>query len=152
MSDIASSFDWALCERHFRADGSLRDIYVLNTTLREWSIVLALLSSPPFCGTLTADGEPVAVPSDASELFVEPRSSTYLLSLDVGRVHLACHLFEEERIEFDFVPNGSAHWRYVTSSASWRRSAGARGKPSFSRGRLRRRDRGIARVVRRGER
>lgn len=99
--------DWQVQRADFEADGSLRDIYVLDTSLEDWRRVLRFLRQGPYAARLVHPEDQDAVrpmPQDLSLLFGEDR--TYLLHFSIGGVLLACHFFTPEEVEFDFVPNG----------------------------------------------
>jgi hypothetical protein len=86
-------------------DGSLRDIYVLETTLDDWRSALAMLIEAPYDAIL--DGSPLpSVLPDLRALFFAPGRPRSILSFRVGRVQMACHFFGEQEIEFDFDPRG----------------------------------------------
>jgi hypothetical protein len=103
----AAVLRWPTSKVDFEADGSLRDIYVLDTTLDDWSKVLAFVAAKPFDASLTCEGHQVELPWEPRRLFPTiERALRHLLSLRVGDVELCCHFFIEEEIEFDFWPNG----------------------------------------------
>jgi hypothetical protein len=100
---IDPGVSWDACKADFEADGSLRDIYVLGTTLEDWRAVLSLVTAPPYAATM--DGEDASdISANARALLAHP--APHLLSIRVGRVDLCCHFFSENEVEFDFVPNG----------------------------------------------
>ncbi len=100
---IDPGVSWDACKADFEADGSLRDIYVVGTTLEDWRAVLSLVTAPPYSATL--DGKDASgISVDAPALLAHP--AAHLLSFRVGRVDLCCHFFSEDEVEFDFVPNG----------------------------------------------
>lgn len=94
--EIASEFVW---------DGTWRDIYVLGTTITDWQRVLDLLNDQtPNALTFYVDGgEPPSAPS-AGLIFERREETSMLLQVTAGNVHLNCHFFCEEEIEFDLDP------------------------------------------------
>jgi hypothetical protein len=100
---MGAGVSWGKCETDFEPDGSLRDIYVLQTTLDDWLAVLSSVTAPPYSATV--DGAAASsVSVDLPALLAHP--GVHLLSFPVGRVDVNCHFFSEKEIEFDFVPNG----------------------------------------------
>jgi hypothetical protein len=91
----------------FEADGSLRDIYVLDASLEDWRPVLGLLEQGPYEARLVrtgSQGMAQPLPRDPGSLFTGEQQ--YLLRFTVGGVQLACHFFTPDEVEFDFLPNG----------------------------------------------
>src|SRR5262245_25587886 len=79
----------------FVRDGSLRDIYVLDTTLDDWHTFLDLVA-----GKLMDEGVEVARPDDVATLF----EVKHLLVFYVGRIFFSCHFFARDEIEMSFGP------------------------------------------------
>jgi hypothetical protein len=98
---IREVLNWKLQKADFDADGSLRDIYVLGTTIDDWKEVLALILREPFEAKLLRDAVAQALPTDIESLF---GTTSNLLRFSVHGVELACHFFTPNEIEFDFVP------------------------------------------------
>jgi hypothetical protein len=96
--------DWQRVARDFEADGSLRDIYVLETSLDDWQKVVDALRGRWPSPVFTLDGEPATLPRRVEAIFDAPREQAALLSLAVGEARAACHFFVEDRIEFDIDP------------------------------------------------
>ena len=82
-------------------DGSLRDVYVLRTSLADWEVFLAFVSSYPY--THAVDGERCPMPS-AAHIFGSPSSSSHLLRVSLGQVTVNCHFFTESELELDIEP------------------------------------------------
>jgi len=95
--------EWQDCREAFYVDGSLRDIYVRDTTLDDWDLFLGAVSS-----LLTAtfvDGEPYPLPTQASEIFERSAETSFLLKIILGQAKMNCHFFTEEEIELDIDPS-----------------------------------------------
>lgn len=88
----------------FEVDGSLRDIYVLNTSVLDWSLLLSLT---PGLGEFAyfRDGEEASLPTDASLIF-EDVDHSHLLRFNLGGPTINTHFFVEDEIEFDLDPGG----------------------------------------------
>ncbi|MDE1130055.1 MAG: hypothetical protein OSA49_00695 [Ascidiaceihabitans sp.] len=95
--------DWQDCRKAFYLDGSLRDIYVRNTTAADWDVFLDAVSSK-----ITAtfvDGEPHPLPTQASEIFEIENKKSFLLEILLGQVKIKCHFFTEQEIELSIDPS-----------------------------------------------
>lgn len=81
-------------------DGSLRDVYVLDTGPDDWERLLKELPRSEWTYTFTRDGEPAALP----QTFAEARSQDghAILSIDKNGFWLNCHFFDDTEIECDF--------------------------------------------------
>lgn len=90
-------------QKDFEPDGSLRDIYVLDTTVDDWRKVIDYIRQ--FCqpARYTLSEKRREMP-DVLQVFAL-RDKSPLLMFQVGKVELACHFFGEEQIEFDFWPD-----------------------------------------------
>ena len=85
----------------WEADGSLRDVYLLQTSLADWEAFLALAST--YQCDHSFHGEPCPVPA-AEEIFGALGGSNHLLSISLGGVTANCHFFAEGEIELDIEP------------------------------------------------
>ena len=84
-------------------DGSLRDVYVLDTGPEDWKRLLQALPYSPWTYSYTWDGEPTDLPQTFAE--ARSREGVALLSIDKNGFWLNCHFFGENEIECDFRPN-----------------------------------------------
>jgi hypothetical protein len=96
-------------------DGSLRDLYILNTTVDDWQSLIDFLLQSEYPNTYTVNGEIAEFPSRVERVFETRNKATTLLSVRVDKVMLNCHFFCEEEIEFDLDP------REITDKAHLRR-------------------------------
>ena len=96
-----------ICAEALEVDGSLRDVYVLETTLEDWKKVLTTLADARYGALLNEEPLPTIIPEPRT-LFAAQDRPLSLLSFHVGRVEMACHFFMEREIEFDFDPRGLA--------------------------------------------
>lgn len=85
----------------FALDGSLRDLYVQDTSLEDWRRVLDHVLSGAYDAVLFRDGQPMAPPPDVVTLFDE---DGVLLRFRCGHAVLQCHFFDPGEIEFDLDP------------------------------------------------
>ena len=86
----------------FEVDGSLRDIYVLNTSALEGNRWRNL--TPDLGGfAYSRDGKKAPLPTDVSLIF-EDADHSHLLRFNLGGPTINTHFFVEDEIEFDFDP------------------------------------------------
>jgi hypothetical protein len=96
--------DWAECKNAFSYDGSLRDIYVLDTNTDDWNKFLRLLVRKSFDLTFLIDGKNDLLPSDAASIFKIRSEHNPMLSFDLGGMVLNCYFFCVDEIEIDIDP------------------------------------------------
>jgi hypothetical protein len=97
---------WELHQSVFELDGTLRDIYVEDTTLEDWKTVLEhILGGYPGARLLRwRDGESVEVPIpiDLESLF--DGDDRWLLMFTIAELEVDCHFFLVHEIELSFAP------------------------------------------------
>jgi hypothetical protein len=101
---LRPAFDWPSVRGEFEPDGSLRDIYMLDTTANDWQTVLDHLRRSGRSVRFEVGGVEGPLPDQVSTIFGVSAEATPLLNFDVGGVDLACHFFTPSEIEFDFLP------------------------------------------------
>ncbi|WP_155846120.1 hypothetical protein [Celeribacter ethanolicus] len=86
-------------QRAFHVDGSLRDIYVHETTAWDWSKFMQLVAryNPVFY----REGEAAVLPDRVEGLPGQFGAAALLLSFSPGKVGVNCHFFVEDEIELD---------------------------------------------------
>lgn len=89
---------------HFDRDGSLRDLYVLETAMADWRVMWNVLRRLDPLPKFLIDLAEVPLPRDVESAFDLYGESTLLLCVQRGRVTFNCHFFREEEIEFDCDP------------------------------------------------
>jgi hypothetical protein len=92
---------WTDVAPDFVRDGSLRDIYVFGTGMRDWDVVLAYLRTRYQPLEFSVDGRAAALPTEAADVFALRLEATPLLRFGVGGVDVACHFFTPDQIELD---------------------------------------------------
>lgn len=95
---------WEDYKVEFEFDGSWRDIYVLNTTVSDWQLLLDFLRSDVYEFSYTIDEEKTVLPILAKQVFDARQEFSPLLQVNLGSVALNCHFFTDEEIEFDIDP------------------------------------------------
>jgi len=103
--------DWKTVKSDFEWDGSLRDLYVFDTSEAEWDRFLGCLPTWGYHTRFTIDGEPAPLPHSAARAFEIRQRAAPLLQIDIGGILLCCHFFTDQEIELDLDP------REITASA-----------------------------------
>ena len=114
MASGSEKLDWAKCKDAFcDYDGSLRDIYVFDTGIDDWTLMLQLLKRKLYGMTFFLDGEVSTLPAEAGSIFALGSQHACQLSVDLSGLLLNCHFFCLDQIEFDISP------REVTDEAKF---------------------------------
>ena len=96
--------EWEKVSAELARDGSLRDLYVFETSESDWDILLASLSSWPYEASFLVDGEPVAIPDTAAVAFEIRNRAAPTLRIDVSGISVCAHFFTPDEVEFDIDP------------------------------------------------
>lgn len=99
---IRGVLDWPKHEADFERDGSLRDIYVLDTTADDWRAMVAMILAGNYAATLSHHDEAGSRPAVAEDVFVGP--GQWHMTLRVGGVPLFCNFFTPDEIELSLDP------------------------------------------------
>jgi len=81
-------------------DGSLRDVYVLNTTLDDWAVFLEVAAQYGYRYSHDGQDQPLPTP----EIIFAGHDRARVLHLKVGRATVNCHFFVPSEIELDLDP------------------------------------------------
>jgi hypothetical protein len=94
---------WENIKWIFEPDGSLRDIYVQDVSIREWEILIDHLNTN---FTLTYSGENKINKKYALEYLLDTsrEMESKSLTIHLGQLNINCHFFLVEEIEFDIDP------------------------------------------------
>ncbi|RYZ86761.1 MAG: hypothetical protein EOP06_13895 [Proteobacteria bacterium] len=92
----------------WECDGSLRDVYIDKTDMRDWSALFEVARRNPYAYTFA--GAPRELPSPQS--IFDNRDGSHLLMVNIGNASINCHFFIPEEIELDIDP------RQVTDPAT----------------------------------
>lgn len=95
---------WETVREEFAFDGSLRDIYVLGTTIADWQRMLDAIRVTGYRLTYFRAEQPTEIPTKAEDAFPLPNQADRRLSLWFADVLANCHFFTVEEIEFDIDP------------------------------------------------
>ncbi len=96
--------NWDDCREAFHQDGSLRDIYVLETNETDWNEFLSFIRRRRYGSSYTRDGVGAEVPTVVAEVMAD-RPTAHLLAVDIGGgITINCHFFDVAEIELDLDP------------------------------------------------
>ena len=100
---LSSMMDWSQIATDSKSDGSLRDIYILGTSIDDWALIWNVLTAS---GSLAfgVDGIARTPPADVREAFALHASHSVTACYRLGKQRLNCHFFVEEEVEFDLDP------------------------------------------------
>lgn len=97
--------NWSLYQKEFRAlDGSLRDIYVHDTTIGDWRSAWAWLRAKGYQLNYSVDGQSRDLPEDPQDALSLRKTAATLLSIHVGSIQVNCHFFDVDDLEMDIDP------------------------------------------------
>ena len=95
---------WGDCRNQFKPEGSLRDIYVFDTSLADCHAFLSEVRNWGYYLTFEVEGEPRAVPEDYAEIVSLRDHYPVLLKIHASDVRIHCHFFTDDEMEFDLDP------------------------------------------------
>lgn len=100
---LSSTMDWSQIAPDFTPDGSLRDIYILGTSIDDWALIWNVLF---VSNRLMFEVEGIArtPPADVREAFAFRASHSVTACYRLGKQRLNCHFFVEDEVEFDLDP------------------------------------------------
>ncbi len=96
--------DWSKYKDEFACDGSLRDVYVLNTNVVIWKQFLDFLKSSGIHHSFRGEDSTEYLADLAAYFKERSELGSLILSIDVNGVIINCHFFTETEIEFDLDP------------------------------------------------
>jgi len=102
-----ASTKYSVCKNLvFFQDGSLRDIYILNTAAEEWTRLFTFLRAQPdeIQTTLLMNNYPVPIPDNISGIFGKDRKSSIEMKTIVSGIDVRTHFFDIGRIDLDLDP------------------------------------------------
>lgn len=96
--------DWASVASEFEPEGSLRDIYVFDTTLEDWQSILDAVRRADLQLRFFSDGGPAQPPERIADVFAIQQHATASLHVIDSGVQMNCHFFTQDEVEFDIDP------------------------------------------------
>lgn len=94
--------EWEKLKSELADDNSLRDIYVLDTTLNDWQVLFDKLKTT-YQLQYTVDGQSQQWPGSLEKVFADSAQARPMVSLDIGQIVLVSHFFTFDEIEFDIL-------------------------------------------------
>ena len=99
------AMDWEQAKSAFVRDGSLRDLYVLDTTVEDWRSLFDFVRGSTYGLRFRHGDDWRPVPADPDGFFAGQSEWTTLLSIDVSGFAVNAHFFETDQIELDIEPS-----------------------------------------------
>ena len=93
--------EWEQHKELFEWDGSLLDIYILDTTMDDWQRLLDCLRDSMYELRYSVDDEALPLPERVEAIFARWPDAGPVLKIDVPHLYVNCHFFITEMIEFD---------------------------------------------------
>lgn len=89
----------------FEQDGSLRDIYILNTTVDDWQRLLDFLHFYAYPTEFYIERDKqIKLTTRSCDLFDDEMQISRLIKIRLGKLTLHSHCFTKSEIEFDLDP------------------------------------------------
>jgi len=101
---VTGGLDWQAIAGHFASDGTLRDIYVFDTSMADWEAVWRLLAGSRDRLTFYIDGVLSEPPATVTEIFDVGTDHSVLATYCASDLTVNCHFFTPSEIEFDVDP------------------------------------------------
>ncbi|MGK5441112.1 hypothetical protein ACSNN7_04660 [Micromonospora sp. URMC 105] len=123
---------WDDVAEWFEPDGSLLDAYVLDANEDDWQRVIDLVRSQGWRFDLTAEGQPLPLPQQVTDIFARRRSEAAVTMhiWPAPHVMVNTHFFSEDEVEFDFDRTELQGQHQLDILCSFMRSLGRQlGKP-----------------------
>lgn len=97
--------NWSLYQKEFQVtNGSLRDIYVHDTTIGDWRSAWAWLRAKGYPLYYSVDGQARQLPEDPQAALSLRKTAATLLSIHIAGVQVNCHFFGIDDLEMDIDP------------------------------------------------
>jgi hypothetical protein len=96
--------NWQSQQSLFEWDGGWRDLYILNTNLRDWQRLLDYVRQREDQFIFTINDIPHSLPTTIESIFAVREHTHPFLMIRIDHLQLNCHFFDPEQIEFDIDP------------------------------------------------
>jgi hypothetical protein len=93
---------WEMLKSEFADDTTLRDIYVLETTLNDWQLLFDELKTA-YQLQYSVDGHAQQWPDSLAKIFAVRERAHPMVSFDMGQIIMVSHFFTYNEIEFDIL-------------------------------------------------
>lgn len=95
---------WSRCKSEFDWDGSLRDIYVLDTSSKDWAVLLAEIPLWGYKVSGDSEGKTCPIPVSFDEVRKITEVASLVLSINLVGILVNTHFYHDAFIEFDIDP------------------------------------------------
>ena len=98
------NYNWKNINWIFKSDGTLRDIYVQNTSIKDWGKLIDLLNSEYNLNYFSSN----KIDKDEVFKYLEDESGEIeckSVSIEIENIKINCHFFLIEQIEFYIKPS-----------------------------------------------
>jgi hypothetical protein len=95
---------WNEIKSQFECDGSLRDIYILDTDVSTWNQFLSEVRLSDYPIEFTHGGNLIDLPSNIGSIKKLQESDPTTLSIFVNEIRVNCHFFITSEVEMDINP------------------------------------------------
>jgi len=114
---------YSLLISEFEPDGSLRDIYVFDTNIKQWNIVLKAITRTNYEYNFLHADEVIELPNDFDLIKALQESNPTILKIYITEsIQINCHFFTDKEIEMDIDPNeilSETDYNALTRFLSW---------------------------------
>ena len=114
---------WSEIKDEFRADGSLRDIYVEGIDPLQWGTFIEGVASSIYRHVFTHGGVEIDLPNNLAEIKKLQESNPTTLAIWLtDKIQVNCHFFVENEIELDISPRdilGEHEYRVLIVFLEW---------------------------------
>jgi len=98
-------YQWNEIKAELEPDGSLRDIYVLDTNISIWEKLLTEITLSKYVFKFTHGEIQLDIPSCFSSIKALQEVNPTILTILVNHIKINCHFFVESEIEMDICPS-----------------------------------------------
>ena len=93
-----------IIERYFYVDGSLRDIYLVQSEAKDWDIIFNFLEGQSILYSIFKDGEVLKGKVSSAEIIEQLNKFSFYLKIQLNIISLSGYFNTADFIEFDLSP------------------------------------------------
>ncbi|SDX05529.1 hypothetical protein [Paenibacillus sp. CF384] len=94
-----------ILNKYFYQDGSLRDIYILQTHYSDWDLILDYFKSHLYVEVfIFRDGEEILERHSIKELLILKKEFSISINIVYKGISISGYFYEDDNIEFDITP------------------------------------------------
>ncbi|MGS0535829.1 hypothetical protein [Pseudoalteromonas sp. SaAl2] len=115
-------YQWNKLKSEFENDGSLRDIYALDTNADSWSLFLDNLRLSNYKFEFKHGDEVLNLPSNYTSIRKLQEVNPTTLTIWLSEIRVNCHFFVESEIEMDISPaeiNSKENFKELMAFITW---------------------------------